>query len=82
MKFYVSKWRIMTPNIRCYDFRFAFYEVLQNIHKTVLEWKYIVLFICCLFSYKKMCRIIYLQGKRYYDNWYPDFVNFCKILYF
>ena len=42
------------------------YEVLQNILKTVLGWKYIVLFIGLFVcsSTKIMCRIIYLQGEK------------------
>ena len=39
-----------------------FYAVLQHIPKTILGWKYIVLFIG-LFSYNIKHRIIYLQGK-------------------
>ena len=42
-----------------------FYEVLQNIPKTVLGWKYIVLFIALFVFLQKMRRIIYLQGNRW-----------------
>ena len=41
-------------------------KVLQNIPKTVLGWKYIVLFIgLFVLLQKEMHRIIYLQGKRW-----------------
>ena len=42
------------------------YEVLQNKPKTVLGWKYIVLFLGLydLSSIKIMRRIIYLQGEK------------------
>ena len=45
-------------------FGLYFYEVSQNIPKTILGWKYIVLFIgLFVLLPKKMRRIIYLQGK-------------------
>ena len=46
-------------------FSVFFYEVLQNIPKTVLGWKYIVLLIGMFVLLQKMHRIIYLQGKRW-----------------
>ena len=63
-------------------FGLYFHEVLQNKPKTVLGWTFIVLFIDSFILLQKMCRIIYLEGKRcplipYYDNRYLDFVNFC-----
>ena len=59
MKLYVSKWRMVTLYIRCYDFHLYFYEVLPNIPKTVLGWKYIVLFIgLFVFLQKEMRRIV------------------------
>ena len=44
------------------------YEVLQNIPKTILGWKYIVLFIgLFVFSTKLMRRIIYwLRNSTFY----------------
>ena len=58
-----------------------FYELLQNIPKIVLGWKYIVLFIG-LFALLQKCVDLYTyRGKGgphtwYNDNWHPDFVNF------
>ena len=43
MKLYVSKWWKGTRDVMILGL--YFYEVLQNIPKTVLGWKYIVLFI-------------------------------------
>ena len=55
MKFYVLKWRMVTRYIRCFDFRFVFYEVLQNIPKNVLGLKYIILFIGMFVLLQKKC---------------------------
>ena len=47
-------------------FGLYFNEVLQIIPKTVLGWKYLVLFIGLFVPLQKeMRRIIYLQGKRW-----------------
>ena len=44
-------------------FGLYFYEVLQNIPKTILGWKYIVLFIGLFVSYKKCAGLYTYRGK-------------------
>ena len=57
-------WRRDTSDVMI--FGLYFYEELQNIPKTVLGWKYIVLFIGLFVLLQKIMRkIIYLQGKRW-----------------
>ena len=55
----------MTQYINIMIFVFFFYEMLQNIPKTVLGWTYFMVFIGLLVLLQKMRRIIYLQGKRW-----------------
>ena len=47
-----------------HDFRFVFYEVLQNIPKTILGWKYIALFIGLFVLLQKNAYDYILTGEK------------------